>query len=78
MPEEAIDAEPVGDDIYRLVRAPAWAFGIARGDVVATQTVADGKHWITRVGSTPGHWCLRLVPFRPLEADAVIERLDDQ
>ena len=78
MPEEAIDAEHVGDDIYRLLRSPAWAFGVARGDVVATQTGADGKQWITRVDSTPGHWCSRVVPFRPLEADAVIERLGDQ
>ncbi|MFN8194718.1 MAG: DUF4265 domain-containing protein [Nocardioidaceae bacterium] len=77
MAEEAIDATAVEEGVYRLVRSPAWAFGIARGDLVTTQEGQDGSRWITSVYSTPGHWCSRVVPFRPLEADAVIERLND-
>ena len=76
--EEAIDAEPVGAGIYRLVRSPAWASGIARGDIVVARPDPGGRQWITSVHSTPGHWCSRVVPFRPLEADAVMERLKDQ
>lgn len=73
---EPVDAVADADGTYRLIRTPAYASGVARGDRVAV-TERDGDLWVTAVVADAGNWASRVVPFRPLEADHVLASFAD-
>ncbi|GAB3716486.1 DUF4265 domain-containing protein [Mariniluteicoccus flavus] len=71
--EEELHATAVGPDLYRIDRAPAFAYGIAVGDVVATTTTEDGRVWATSVAVEGDHWCARVVPLGGVEMGRVVK-----
>lgn len=71
--EEQLHTHPVGEDRHRLESTPAFAYGIAVGDVVETQDTADGRSWIISVAEQGDHWCTRVVPLNGFDIEKIVD-----
>ena len=56
---ELIEAEPVGNDRYRVLRAPFYAYGLSRNDVVAARIEGEGPVF-ARAVQRAGHSTYRI------------------
>jgi hypothetical protein len=57
---EKLDAIEVGDHRFRLDAVPAFAFGVAKGDVVRVERY-EGDLWIVELLEPSGHSTVRLI-----------------
>ena len=71
--EEQLHVHEVAPGEYELDAPPAFAHGIAVGDVLGTQSMDDGTVWVTHVVQTGDHWCSRVVPLNSFSMDRVVE-----
>lgn len=71
--EEQLHVATTGTDLATLTATPAFAPGLAVGDVLRTRTTADGRVWATAVASQGDHWCSRVVPLNDKPAGRVVE-----
>jgi hypothetical protein len=69
----------IGDHLYRLESVPAFAFGLARGDIVEARHYGDPQvPWIERLHSAGGHSTIRVIGLggrTPSEARSEAEAL---
>lgn len=73
---EEVDAELIDDSTAAVTAAPAFAPGLAVGDVVAVSTSEDGDLWITEVTTESDHWTTRVIPLDGQELTAIVEALN--
>lgn len=66
---EALWADRVGPDLYRLDNSPFWAYGVSWKDVVEAHPDPDGQLRMTRVVEKSGHRTLRIT-FEADEAES--------
>lgn len=71
--EEELHTEPVGPNLHRLLATPAFAYGIAVGDVLRSSAVDDGTEWVVAVEEQGDHWCSRIVPFGDVEMQRIVD-----
>lgn len=70
--EEALWAERVGPDLFRLTSTPTFARGLSRGDTV--HVVPFGERWYADyVAASGGHSTLRVVLFDDNAHDRLLE-----
>src|SRR5512138_2592512 len=81
--EDAVWAEPLGSERYRVESCPFFAYGISRDDVVRAPDVpSDGGPFLDDVLEKGGHRTLRLTlgpsaELRSASVQRVLERLID-
>jgi hypothetical protein len=81
--EDAVWAEPLGSERYRVESCPFFAYGISRDDVVrAAEAPGEGGPFLDDVLEKGGHRTLRLtlgasVELRSAPVQRVLERLID-
>lgn len=71
--EEQLHTTPVGENLHRLESTPAFAYGIAVGDVLRTKSVEDDSEWVTEVAEQGNHWCSRIVPLNGTETQRIVD-----
>ena len=72
---EEVDATEVADHTFRLEGVPAFAFGLARGDVV--RTAHDGsQQWIEELIEPSGHSAVRVIGLAGRSVDDVKATLE--
>lgn len=59
---EELDAVAVGVDQFELLSAPAFAYGIAPGDILRAAEGQDGSLWATEVVRSSAAWLARVIP----------------
>lgn len=59
---EELDAIEVGIEQFELVSAPAFAYGIAPGDVLRAVERPDGCLWAVEVVRSSENWLARVIP----------------
>jgi hypothetical protein len=70
---EELDATLVEEDLWAIDRAPAWAYGISRSDVVRVQRDHDSSLWITEVVQPSSNWCARVKPRAEVRDSSVVD-----
>jgi hypothetical protein len=71
---EELDATSVGEDVWAIDRAPVWAHGISRGDIVRVQRDHDSSLWITDIVEPSSNWCARVMPRGEVRDSCVVDR----
>lgn len=71
--EEQLHTTEVGENQHKLESTPAFAPGIAVGDVLGTQTMENGEIWATHVEQTGDHWCSRIVPLNGTPEQRILD-----
>lgn len=59
---EELDAIDLGGGHFKLQSAPAFAFGIAPGDILQAEANVDGRLWAVAVVRPSDNWLARVVP----------------
>lgn len=73
---EEIDAVALGSDEFKVASAPAFAYGLAPGDVVRTTQDADGRLWVVEVVASSTEWVARVIPRKGCDPATVVELLE--
>lgn len=71
--QEQLHTTEVGTDQHRLDATPAFAYGLAVGDILGTQTMPNGEVWTTHVVEQGDHWCSRVVPLNGTEPQDILD-----
>jgi hypothetical protein len=74
---EELDATPVSENSYRIDAIPAFAYGLAPGDVVrATHPPDDDRLWVVEVLRASENWVARVMHRSGTEAADVVQRFE--
>jgi hypothetical protein len=72
---EELDAVDLGGGRFRLAAAPAFAYGLAPGDIVrAEMTSGDRRAWAVEVIHPSDNWLARIMPRAGCDAADVVEQ----
>jgi Domain of unknown function (DUF4265) len=72
---EEVEATEVGDHRFRLESVPAFAFGLAKADVVSVGHYG-AEAWIERLVEASGHSTVRVIALRPNTIEAPVRALE--
>lgn len=73
--EEQLHTREVGTDRHEVLSVPAFAKGIAVGDILATKSVGE-ELWATHVESEGKRWCVRIVALGGFDDERIVEVFD--
>ncbi len=60
---EEVDAESLGNGIYRVSGVPVFVYGVGPGDTVRCDLSPSQKPTVVEVLANAGHWVSRVIPF---------------